>query len=86
MKKCYLFPGIFPGIVKPPGFIRFFLSSALWLIILTKAQSITRGVGNKPVQAELKNLLNSAGMPGIPILISEPGKFLRSHRAFPPEI
>jgi len=86
MKNFYLLPGFFLGIVKPPGFSQFILTSASWLIILTNAQSIIRVVGNKPVQDGLKNTLNHAGMPGIPILNSDPGKFLRSHRAFPPEI
>ena len=85
MKIFYSPPGSFPGIVKPPGF-QFLLMLAQWLTNLPIAQSTTRGVGNKPVQDGLKNTLNHAGMPGIPILTSEPGKFLRSHSAFPPEI
>ena len=85
MKIFYLPPGPSPRIVKPPG-LQFLLMLAQWLTNLPIAQSTTRGVGTKPVQDGLKNTLHHAGMPGIPILISEPGKFLRSHRAFPPEI
>jgi len=86
MKNFYLLPGFFLGIVKPPGFSRFILTSASWLIILTNAQSIIRGVGSKPVLVGQKVSLINRGMPCIPIAVSDPAEFLRSHKAYPPGI
>ncbi len=86
MKKCYLLPGFFLGIVKPPGFSHFIPTSAPWLIFLTNVQSIIRGVGNKPVLVGQKVSLINRGMPCIPISVTDPAEFLRSHKAHPPGI
>lgn len=82
MKNHYSLPGIFLGIVKPPGLL-FFWTLALWLTNLTNAQSNTRGVGNKPLLVGTETI-RITGMPGIPVYTHLPGYFLRSHKAYPP--